>query len=198
MPPARYTGGRLVRQKDFEQLHLMLGTQGVTLEDERFYAMQCLASLLGGGASSRLFQEIREKRGLVYSIHAMAASYLDCGAFMISAATSPKEVDALMPVLLEQLQAVTQEITEAELERAKRQQIAGIRLGSENTLGVAEWLGRDLVYFNEFRDVAAQTAAYEAVTVEAVQSLARQIFTAPVWSLSALGPKATKVSDAVV
>jgi predicted Zn-dependent peptidase len=117
---------------------------------------------------------------------------------MISAATSPKEVDALMPVLLEQLQAVTQEITEAELERAKRQQIAGIRLGSENTLGVAEWLGRDLVYFNEFRDVAAQTAAYEAVTVEAVQSLARQIFTAPVWSLSALGPKATKVSDAVV
>tara|TARA_B100001123_G_scaffold360620_1_gene416715 strand:+ start:1346 stop:2590 length:1245 start_codon:yes stop_codon:yes gene_type:complete len=197
MPLARYTGGKELREDDFEQLHLMLGVEGVVLEDEDFYTMQCLTSLLGGGTSSRLFQEVREKRGLAYSIHAMAASYIDTGVFMVSAATAPEDVETLIPVILQELQQVREGVSADELARAKRQHIASLRLGFENTLGVAEWLGRDLTYFNSFRPIETQTEAYEAVTLEAIQALAKRLFSQPNWTVSALGPGAERAGALV-
>src|SRR6202008_2441509 len=96
--PARYTGGDRREQRDLEQLHLVLGFPGVVLDDPDYYAAAVLSTAFGGGMSSRLFQEIREKRGLVYAIHSFAHSYRDGGLFGIYAGTGEEEAAELVPV----------------------------------------------------------------------------------------------------
>ena len=100
--PARYAGGDRREERDLEQLHLVLGFPGLTLGDPDFYAASVLSTAFGGGMSSRLFQEIREKRGLVYTIHCFAHSYRDGGLFGIYAGTGEDEAAELVPVLCEE------------------------------------------------------------------------------------------------
>src|SRR5258708_36066858 len=96
--PARYVGGERREARDLEQLHLVLGFPGLPLGDPDYYAGSVLATAFGGGMSSRLFQEVREKRGLVYAIHSFAHGYRDGGVFRIYSRTREEEVGELVPV----------------------------------------------------------------------------------------------------
>src|SRR5690606_8548676 len=122
-----YKGGDKRVDRDLEQSHIVLGFQGINREDPDYYSAVILGTVLGGGMSSRLFQEIREKRGLVYSIYSSHSSYHDDGQFEIYAGTGPESLNKLVPVTCDEIVKVMQEpITEAELNRAKAQIKAGI------------------------------------------------------------------------
>ncbi len=188
LPPANYLGGEQIVDKDLEQLQLLLGVPSLPIADVRYYALQLLSNLLGGGMSSRLFQEIREKRGLVYTIQSFNASYAECGLLSIYAATSPEDAPELMEVVTEELRKLTQDISSEELARSKQQQIANLRMARENTATLAEWMGRHMLQFGEYRDATALTERIEAVQLEEVQTLAQSLFAAPKLSFAALGP----------
>ncbi|MGB1548402.1 MAG: M16 family metallopeptidase, partial [Alphaproteobacteria bacterium] len=124
--PVRYAGGDTREARDLEQLHLVFGFQGVSYLDPDFYALSVYSTLLGGGMSSRLFQEVREKRGLVYAIHSFTAFYSDGGLFGVYAGTGEKEAGELIPLVAETLQATARDTATDEINRAKAQLKAGI------------------------------------------------------------------------
>ena len=124
--PARYVGGDYREDRDLEQLHLVLGFPGIPLGDPDYYAAAVLSTAFGGGMSSRLFQEVREKRGLVYAIHSFAHSYRDGGLFGIYAGTGEEEAAELVPVLCEETMRLADGLSAGELARAKAQMKAGL------------------------------------------------------------------------
>ena len=125
----------------------MLGFPSVGYGDRDYYPTLLLSTLLGGGMSSRLFQEVREKRGLVYSIYSFSSPFLDGGLFGIYAGTGESEAEELMPVTLEELRKVQTEVTEAELARARAQVKASLLMSLESTGSRCEQLARQLQVF---------------------------------------------------
>ena len=117
---------------DHEQAHIVLGLEGRAYNSDGFYAAQILASILGGGMSSRLFQEVREKRGLVYSIYAFHWAFADSGIFGVAASTGEAEVSELMPVVLDELRKATENITDEEVIRVRNQIRAGLLMSLES------------------------------------------------------------------
>ncbi|HUV32312.1 MAG TPA: pitrilysin family protein, partial [Devosiaceae bacterium] len=111
---ARYVGGESRLERDHEQAHIMLGMEGRPYNSDGFYAAQILSAILGGGMSSRLFQQVREKRGLCYSIYAFHWAFADSGVFGVAAATSEEDLGELVPVVLDELRKATRDITEEE------------------------------------------------------------------------------------
>src|SRR5204862_7839218 len=130
---ASYTGGEFREDRDLEQLHLVLGFPGLALGDPDYYAAAVLSTAFGGGMSSRLFQEVREKRGLVYTIHSFAHSYRDGGLFGIYAGTGEDDAAELVPVLCEETMRLADGLTPVELARAKAQMKAGLLMSLEST-----------------------------------------------------------------
>ncbi len=186
---ARYIGGTSVREKtSLEQVQLMVGFPCPPVHSDDYYAVQLLAVLLGGGMSSRLFQEIREKRGLVYSISSFASAYNDTGIFSIYAATGEHEVRELIPALCDELLGVCNDISQEELDRARKQQKAGLMMMRENTASVAEWIGRHLLVFGEYRTASDLAARFDAITKDDILRIAQTMFTGTHPTLAALGP----------
>ena len=146
-----------------------------------------LSTLLGGGMSSRLFQEMREKRGLVYSIYSFTAPCMDGGLFGIYAGTGESEAEELMPVTLEELRKVQHTVTEAELARARAQVKAGLLMSLESTGSRCEQLARQMQVFGRIIPTAETVAKINAVTIDDVQSAAARLFRAAP-TLAALGP----------
>jgi predicted Zn-dependent peptidase len=146
-----------------------------------------LSTLLGGGMSSRLFQEIREKRGLVYSIYSFTSPAKDGGLFGIYAGTGESEAAELMPVTLEELRRVQHTVTEVELSRARAQVKAGLLMSLESTGSRCEQLARQMQVFGRIIPTAETVAKINAVTIEGVQSAAARLFRAAP-TLAALGP----------
>ena len=139
---ARYTGGDFREDRDLEQMHLVLGFDGVGVHDPDFYAHSVLSTLLGGGMSSRLFQEVREKRGLVYSIYTFTGGYHDGGLFGVYAGTGEDEVAELVPVVCDEIAKVGADVTEDEVARARAQLKAGTLMALESTMSRCEQLGQ--------------------------------------------------------
>lgn len=185
--PAHYTGGVHRREKDLEQAHIVLGFRGVSRRDADFHAAQVLATLLGGGMSSRLFQEIREKRGLVYAIYSFLHAFSDDGQFAVYAGTGALDLPRLIPVLCDQIRSVTQGVGAEEVSRAKAQLRASLLMGRESMMQRADHQARHLISFGAPPNMAEQIAKIEAVDAAAVCKVAQRIFsTAP--TLAALGP----------
>ncbi|MFL5253401.1 MAG: M16 family metallopeptidase [Rhodopila sp.] len=185
--PALYKGGEFRQVRDLDQVHVVLGFPSVGYGHQDYYPTMLLSSLLGGGMSSRLFQEIREKRGLVYSIYAFNAPYADGGLFGIYAGTGEEEVEELIPVTLEELRKVQSEVTEAELARARSQVKASVLMSLESTGSRCEQLARQMQIFGRVIPTQETIAKINAVTVADVQrAAARQFRGAP--TLAALGP----------
>ena len=136
----------------------MLGFPSVGYGDRDYYPTLLLSTLLGGGMSSRLFQEVREKRGLVYSIYSFSAPFLDGGLFGIYAGTGESEAEELMPVTLEELRKVQTEVTEAELARARAQVKASLLMSLESTGSRCEQLARQLQVFGRVVPTAETVA----------------------------------------
>lgn len=188
--PADYKGGEFRTDKDLEQSHIVLGFQGPSRLENDYYAAQVLATLLGGGMSSRLFQEVREKRGLVYSIFSYNSSYLDDGQFGIYAGTGPKDIPELIPVVAQEIAKVQQSVTAPEIERAKAQLRAGALMGRESMMTRADQQAKFLLFRNKVLCPDQMIANINAVDEGAILSTAKRIFSSRP-TLSALGPLKT-------
>jgi predicted Zn-dependent peptidase len=185
--PARYAGGEIRVERDLEQVHVVLGLPGVSYLDPDHYAVGLLSTLVGGGMSSRLFQEIREKRGLVYSIYSFTSSFHDGGLFGVYAGTGEKEAAEILPLVIEELNRVAPTVTEDELARAKAQSKAGIQMARESTSSRAEQLASQLLSYGRPIPVEEIIARIEAVDVGHLARSARRL-TAGAPTLAALGP----------
>jgi predicted Zn-dependent peptidase len=184
---ARYEGGDGRFARELEQVHLVIGFPGVTYTDPDYYVAAVLSQLLGGGMSSRLFQEIREKRGLVYSIHSFASSYADGGIFGIYAGTGEKEVAELMPVVCDELAKLPGDLGEQEVKRAAAQLRAATLMSREKPSARCEQLASQLLIYGRPVPPAEAVARIDAVTVDDLARLARRL-THSTPTLAALGP----------
>ncbi len=185
---ATYRGGDLRRERQLEQVHLLLGFNGVAYADPDFYAHQVLATLLGGGMSSRLFQEIREKRGLAYAVFSFASSYVDGGLFGVYAGAAESQLDNLVPVMCDQVAAIARGVSEDELQRARAQLKASFLMSLESPSARCEQLARQMLVFG--RPIPAQEiiAQIEAVDAATLTRTARRLFEAGAPTVTALGP----------
>ncbi len=185
--PADYTGGEFREIRELDQAHIVLGFSAPGYGEPDYYPAMLLSTLLGGGMSSRLFQEIREKRGLVYSIYSFTAPAADGGLFGIYAGTGESEAAELMPVTLEELGKVQQHVTAAELNRARAQLKAGLLMSLESTGSRCEQVARQWQIFGRVIPASETVAKIEAVTEADIHAVAAKIFrTRP--TLATLGP----------
>jgi predicted Zn-dependent peptidase len=185
--PGLYAGGEFREERDLDQVHIVLGFPSVGWADPAFYPTMLLSTLLGGGMSSRLFQEVRERRGLVYSVYSFTAPSYDGGLFGVYAGTGEREAEELMPVTLEELRRVQRDVTEAELARVRAQVKAGLLMSLESTGSRCEQLARQLQIFGRIVPTEETVAKIEAVTIADVHAAAARLFRARP-TLAALGP----------
>ncbi len=186
--PGAFAPSFCIRQKDIEQNHLCLGFPGLSFRDPRRYALQILSSILGGGLSSRLFQSIREKLGLCYSIYSFLTGHEDTGLLGIYTALGPNtEAEALKRLMdiVRDFAAVGP--TEEELTRTRRQVTANVLLGLESTAARMNHLGRNELLLNHIPETDEIVEAYDAVTAEDIRTLARGLFDPRHLSFSAVG-----------
>ncbi|MCX5512367.1 peptidase M16 [Kaistia algarum] len=187
-PPARYRGGDVREARPLMEAQILLGFEGLPYPAEDFHAVQILASLLGGGMSSRLFQEVREKRGLCYSIYAFHWSFADTGLFGIHAATGAEDIGRLMPVVLGELERASHDINEAELSRARAQMRASLLMSLESPAARAGQLARQMLLFGRPITTEELVARIDGVSVERLRRLAETIFTSAPPTIAAIGP----------
>lgn len=187
---ARYRGGESRVVRALEQAHLVLGVEGVAYEDAAFADLQVLSNLLGGGMSSRLFQEVREKRGLAYSIFSFATSYVDGGLFGVYAGTGPEECGTLVSVISDQLRAAADRIDDDELGRAKAQLRAGVLMSLESPFSRCEQIARQMLIYGEPKDVGETVRRIDAVDARAVRECMARLLAGGRPTVAALGPLA--------
>ncbi len=186
---ADYQGGEYREARDLEQVHIALGFKGHAIGDADFYPLMVMSNLLGGGMSSRLFQEIREQRGLVYSIHSFNASYSDDGMLGIYAGTGEREVAELIPVLCDQIAGLADSVMEIEVARSRAQLKASLLMGLESTGARCEQLAQHLLVFGRILGVEEISRRMDGVDLAAVQRVARTVFASRP-TLAVMGPLA--------
>ncbi len=189
-PPAHFRGRERREEKDLEQAHFALAFEAPGMRDARVYDSQVLAMVMGGGMSSRLFQEAREKRGLCYSIFAQASPYADTGVMTLYAGTGAGELAELAGLCIDELRRAGDDISEAEVARARAQLKAGLLMGLESPAARAERLARMTAIWGRVPPLAETVARIEAVTVPRVRDLARELCTTPRAALALYGPVA--------
>ncbi|WP_373237589.1 M16 family metallopeptidase [Cohaesibacter celericrescens] len=186
---AQYAGGeRRDVQKELMEAQVVLGFEGRSYKDDDFYTAQILASMLGGGMSSRLFQEVREKRGLCYSVYAFHWGFADTGLFGVHAATGADNLEELMPVILGELARAAEDLTEAELGRSRAQIKAGLLMGMESPSSRAGQLARQKMLFGKPRSFEEMIDSISHISVQDVRKLAGDIITGSAPSLASVGP----------
>ena len=179
------------RSKDIEQVHLVLGGPSVSARDDRRYALSVAQTILGGGMSSRLFQEVREKRGLVYTITAYGSTYREAGSLAVYAGTSLKNAQPCIDTILDEVDRLASEpVGNEELRQAKEHLKGSMMLGLESTSSRMMRLGRqELVHSREIPQEEIE-AQIDAVSTDAVLEVARLAFTPQQRALALVGPTA--------
>nr|WP_121162577.1 pitrilysin family protein [Micromonospora pisi] len=188
-PAARTRAGRtVVEHKESEQAHVVLGSAGIGRVDERRFALGVLNNVLGGGMSSRLFQEIREQRGLAYSVYSYASQYADSGLFAVYAGCAPGKVEEVLGLVRAELATVAaQGVTEGELARGKGMAKGSYVLGLEDTGSRMSRLAKGELLYGDLLSVDQLLARVDAVTAEEVNTLAADLLARPM-SLAVVGP----------
>ena len=177
-----------INSRSTEQAHLVLGAPGLVRGDERRYALAVLSTALGGGMSSRLFQEVREKRGLAYSVYAYAQSFADAGVFGLYAGCLPSKADTVLDVCLSELQTVAREgLTTEELQRAKGQVKGSMVLGQEDTGARMTRIAKAELHSEPIESIDTLLRRVDAVDAGAVHDIAREVLTRS-YTLAAIGP----------
>ena len=187
---AHWQGRERRELKDLEQVHFALAFEGPSYRDEDLYTAQVYATALGGGMSSRLFQKIREERGLCYSIFAQAGAYDDTGMITIYAGTSGEEVADLCGLTIEELKRAAEDMTEAEVARARAQMKAGMLMGLESPSSRAERMARNLAIWGRVPGLDEVSALIDAVSVQAVRDYAGRMIAQDRSALALYGPAA--------
>jgi predicted Zn-dependent peptidase len=186
---ARYLGGETVVDTDHEQANVLIGFEGRSYRHVDTHALGVFTNILGGGMSSRLFQEVREKRGLCYSIYAFQWGYADTGIFGVSAGAGPDDLGELVPVVLDEIAAAAEAPGEAEIARAKAQMKAGLLMALESSAVRAEQLARHVLIFGRPLGLDEIVARVDAVTADDVRRVGRALLVTPP-TLAAVGPVA--------
>jgi predicted Zn-dependent peptidase len=189
LAPARFAGGERREVKALEQVHFALAFEAPGYRDEAVYTAQIYATALGGGMSSRLFQKVREERGLCYSIFAQSGAHEDTGQITLYAGTSEEEIGELTQITLDELRRAADDMTEAEVARARAQLRAGLLMGLESPSSRAERNARLLSIWGRVPDVAEAVARLDAVTTEGVRGYAARMAGATA-ALALYGPVA--------
>lgn len=190
---AAYRGGSGTHDGPFEQTHVVLGFPAPSYLEPGFVAAQILAAILGGGASSRLFQEAREKRGLCYSIYAFTSGFADAGLLGIHASTGPRDIRKLQEIMVRELIAIAESgPTDAELKRVKTQLRAGLLMALESSGARAEQIGRQMLAFGRPIGMEEMVARIEAVGREEVRALAGRTIRGATPTWAEVGPKSQR------
>ena len=195
---ARFGGGVKVESRDLEQVHIAVALEGVPVTDDALYSLQVFTNVLGGGMSSRLFQEVREKRGLCYSIHAFHMPYSDSGLFGLYAGTDEADAPELMRVVIEQTAAATEALDETEVNRAKAQMKAGLLMALESSEARVGQLARQMLAYGRPIPLDEIVAKVDAVTVDSARAAGRALIRRSPPAVAALGPGNTLESTAVI
>ena len=177
-------------EKDVEQVHFCIGTDGVSLYDEDIYGMNLLDAILGGSMSSRLFQEVREKRGLVYSIGSYSSTYTVAGAYTVYGGTSPAKWPEVQKIVADEFAKIREEgVGEAELEKTKRHLSGNLVLAIEGMSSRMMRMSRNELNHQRVIAIDETLAKLNAVTPEKIKELANRFLNPSHVSITAIGPK---------
>ncbi|HEX8564187.1 MAG TPA: pitrilysin family protein [Pyrinomonadaceae bacterium] len=178
----------LKKKRELEQTHLIIATPFVPSNSPQRYAANLLTNILGGGTASRLWQSVREQRGLAYSVGASAIAFQDCGIFSVYAGTSPKHLDQVVDLSIAEMRRIVRKgVSAEELELVKEQGVASILLGLESTSVRAGTLARQEIVHGKTIPIEETLANIEAVTPDDIQAVAREFFQTEQIALAALG-----------
>lgn len=184
---AVYRGGQFFEKRNLEQVHLVVGFESCPYSDPDFYPLAVFSSLLGGGMSSRLFQEIREKRGLVYTIYSFTTAFRDVGLFGIYAGTGERQISELLPTIKKVLEDFPKTLEEKELNRSKAQLKAGILMSLESTSGRCEQLAQQMMIYKRHIPPHEIIEKINAVTQEDIIRATHKVMATPS-TFTAVGP----------
>ena len=185
--PARYSGGDFREARELEQVHLVLGFEGVGHHDPDYYAAMVFSTLFGGGMSSRLFQEVRELRGLAYAIHSFVSAYDDSGLFGVYAGTGQAEVAELLSVVCGELGKLPSGLDSDEMARARAQLKAGVLMSREGTTSRCEQLANQLLLYGRPLAVEEVIERIESVDYAALERFTGRL-TGSTPTLAVIGP----------
>ena len=181
--------GIVVKNKSIEQVHLCLGTLGLSQNDKKRYALYALNAILGSSMSSRLFQEVREKRGLVYSIYSYLSSFTDSGVLNIYAGTSKESLPVVLELILKEIKKIRRNgISRKEMIRVKNQMKGNLMLGLESTSNRMSRIARDEIYSGRFYTTDDIIKEINRITPSQIQGLVNDLFKSEYLSLAILGP----------
>lgn len=184
---ANYVGGDFREYRNLKDAQVLLGFEGRAYHIRDYYASQILSIILGGGMSSRLFQEVREKRGLCYSIYAFHWGFSDIGLFGVHAASSEDGLGDLIPVILDQLYKVSEKIDQKELDRAREQYRAGLIMSQESPSSRAETIARQMLLYGRSIPASETLERLSLLTVDRLTDLAERLFIDSKPTLAAVG-----------
>ncbi|MEW6540149.1 MAG: pitrilysin family protein [Bacillota bacterium] len=177
------------RDKDTEQVHLCIGSQGLRLDDEHIYVLQVLNTLLGGGMSSRLFQKVREQLGLAYNVYSYHSSYRDTGLFGIYAGLSRDNIGTVLDIILDEVNDLRNGgVTEEEMARTKEQLKGSFLLSLESVNARMSRLGKSQLYLGRVQTPEEIVAELARVKTEQIAAVCDQIFRRDKLSLASIGP----------
>jgi len=187
-PAARFSGGESRTVKPLEQAHFALAFESPDYTDPDIHAAQIYATALGGSMSSRLFQEVRERRGLCYTIYAQAGAYSDTGMMTIYAGTSADEMPGLARITVDEMKRAADDLSEAELERARAQMKAGLLMGLESPSNRAERQARMIQIWGRVPALDEVVERIDAVTLAGLRQLAARVATEAPAAMALYGP----------
>jgi predicted Zn-dependent peptidase len=185
--PPTFNPVEQVAQKTLDQTHVVMSFAAPSYRDPEIYQLQVLSNILGGGMSSRLFQEVREKRGLCYSVFAFGSAYEDAGQLGVYAASSPEHTEELLDVTSGVMMSVTEAVTDSEVARAKAQLKTSLVMNLESASSRADQIARQFLAFGQVPAISTLVAKIEAVTTAQVRDLAASLFKNKTPAVSAVG-----------
>jgi predicted Zn-dependent peptidase len=200
--PPKMTARRTVQEREIEQVHLIYGTRGYDYRDPKRFAGWLLDAILTGGYSSRLFQEIREKRGLCYSISSFGASYRNASFWSVETSVAPDAAAKVLQLVDKELGKVKKDgVRKNELVRAKEMMRTGILLSEESSSSQMNRIARNELYYGRQRSTEEVLSAVMEVELDEIQSAAQELFDPATMNLTAIGPVgevAKKLEPAIV
>ena len=187
-----------VYSKEMSEAHICIGVPGVSQVSEERYAFFVLNTILGAGVSSRLFQEIREKRGLAYSVYSFTSSYLDTGLWGVYAGVSKKRIREVAELIIAEMRDFSHTLTEAELQRAKNHLKGNLILGLESTNSRMNNLARQEIYFGRYISPEEILKSVDMVNMKQIRDLSERLISNDMFAVTALGPLQKNILDGIV
>jgi predicted Zn-dependent peptidase len=185
--PGKFGGGTHIEKRELEQVHIALALSGLAVTDPALYSLQVFASILGGGMSSRLFQEAREKRGLCYSIYSFHMPYTDVGMFGLYAGTDAADTSELMRVIVDEIVSAAETISEPEVARVKAQMKVGLLMALESSGARVEQVARQMLTRGRIIPIEELVEKVDAVTVESARAAGRALISRGKMATAVLG-----------